>query len=260
VAVLDGPGWGHPRTKSGGGRRLTGDETGGLLAEHVLGLTSGADRLVATTIVSSSLLAKIADAHGVRYTETLTGFKWLARAGGPGDRLVYAYEEALGYCVGGDDGPPVHDKDGIGAALAIAGMAAAAKRAGRTLFDLLDDQARRYGVHATRQVAIRVEELALIAGAMRRLRAAPPAAFGASRVARTDDLLAGDGGLPPSDVLRYRLDAGARVIIRPSGTEPKIKAYLEVVEPVPDDVRDARSAAAARLDALESAVTEAIGL
>jgi phosphomannomutase len=250
VAVMDGS----------SGRRLTGDETGGLLAEHVLGLTSGADRLVATTIVSSSLLAKIAEAHGVRYTETLTGFKWLARAGGPGDRLVYAYEEALGYCVGGDDGPPVRDKDGIGAALAIAGMAAAAKRAGRTLFDLLDDQARRYGVHATRQVSIRVEELALIADAMRRLRAGPPTAFGAARVERTDDLLAGGGGLPPSDVLRYRLAAGARVIIRPSGTEPKIKAYLEVVEPVSDDLRDARSAATTRLDALESAVTETIGL
>ena len=237
-----------------GGRRLSGDELGGLLAEHVLARTTGADRLIATTIVSSSLLARIAAAHGVRYAETLTGFKWLARAGGPGDRLVYAYEEALGYCVGGDEGPPVRDKDGIGAALAVAGMAAAAKRAGRTLLDLLDDQARRYGVHATRQVSIRVTDLSRIADAMAHLRATPPTAFGDIPVHEVDDLL------PHADVLRYRLAGETRVIIRPSGTEPKIKAYLEAVEPPEDDVAASRSHAESRLDALSKAVTDTIGL
>ena len=236
-----------------GRRRLTGDELGGLLAEHVLAHTTGADRLIATTIVSSSLLARIAAAHGVRYAETLTGFKWLARAGGPDDRLVYADEEALGYCVGGDDGPPVHDKDGIGAALAVAGMTAAAKRTGRTLLDLLDDQARRYGVHATRQVAIRVTDPARIADAMARLRAHPPAAFGDAGVERAEDLL------PGADVLRYHLAEGVRVIVRPSGTEPKIKAYLEVVEPPEDDVAAARSRAELRLDTLAKAVTDTLG-
>lgn len=234
-----------------GARRLTGDELGGLLAEHVLAHTTGADRLVATTIVSSSLLAEIAAAHGVRYAETLTGFKWLARAG---HRLVYAYEEALGYCVGGDEGPPVRDKDGIGAALAVAGMTAAAKRSGRTLLDLLDDQARRYGVHATRQVSIRVADLSQITDAMRRLRATPPTAFGDVRVERAEDLA------PGADVLRYRLAGQARVIIRPSGTEPKLKAYLEAIEPPGEDVPAARARADARLDALARAVTRTIGL
>lgn len=236
-----------------GVRRLSGDELGGLLAEHVLAHTSGADRLIATTIVSSSLLARIAEAHGVRYAETLTGFKWLARAGQPGDRLVYAYEEALGYCVGGDEGPPVRDKDGIGAALTVAGMAAAAKRDGRTLLDLLDDQDRRYGVHATRQVSIRVDELQRIAEAMARLRATPPTAFGDVQVESAEDLL------PDADVLRYRLTGGVRVIIRPSGTEPKIKSYLEVVEPPENDVAGARARAGFRLDALATAVTDTLG-
>ena len=247
-------------TSGAGARRLTGDEVGGLLAEHVLTHTGGADRLVATTIVSSSLLSRIAEAHGVRYTETLTGFKWLARAGGPGARLVYAYEEALGYCVGGEQGPPVRDKDGIGAALVVAGMAAAAELDGRTLLDLLDDQARRYGVHATRQVSVRVTDPSLIADAMRRMRARPPSAFGDLRVVGADDLAAGFGDLPPSDVLRYRLESGARVIVRPSGTEPKLKAYLEVVEPVTGEVAPARAAAEARLDALAPAITETLGL
>ncbi|MEU0565484.1 phospho-sugar mutase, partial [Nonomuraea sp. NPDC005983] len=144
----------------GSWRMLTGDEVGGLLAEHVITHTSG-DRMVATTIVSSTLLGKIARAHGVRYGETLTGFKWIIKAG-PG--LVFGYEEAIGYSVGSDSGLPVHDKDGIGAALTVAGIAATARRAGRTLLDLLDDQARRYGLHATTQLSVRVDDLSLIAG------------------------------------------------------------------------------------------------
>ncbi|MEV4562516.1 phospho-sugar mutase [Nonomuraea sp. NPDC049419] len=240
----------------GGVRMLTGDEVGGLLAEHVITHTTG-DRMVATTIVSSTLLAKIAQAHGVRYGETLTGFKWIIKAG-PG--LVFGYEEAIGYSVGSDAGLPVWDKDGIGAALTVAGIAAAAKRDGRTLLDLLDDQARRYGLHATTQLSFRVADLSLIADAMSRLRAEPPAGLGGLEVTATDDLARGDGGLPPTDGLRYRLADDARVVVRPSGTEPKLKCYLEVVVPVTTTPGEARAAAARRLEAVESDLAARLGL
>ncbi|GAA0959287.1 phospho-sugar mutase [Actinocorallia libanotica] len=239
----------------GGWRLLTGDEVGGLLAEHVLRRTEGDDRLVATTIVSSSLLGRIAEAHGVHYAETLTGFKWIMRAGSPTHRLVFGYEEALGYSLGGDRGLPVHDKDGIGAALAVAALAAEAGRDGRTLLDLLDDQARRFGVHATGQLSVRVADKALIDGAMAALRRDPPAELGGRAVTRVDDLALGVDNLPPTEGLRFRLAGGARVVIRPSGTEPKLKCYLEAVVPVEgDDVAAARQAAAADLEALRTAM------
>lgn len=242
----------------GGYRMLTGDEVGGLLAEHVLRHTSGDDRLVATTIVSSSLLAKIAAAYGVRHAETLTGFKWIMKTG-PG--LVFGYEEALGYSVGSSRaGLPVHDKDGIGAALAVAGLAAEARRSGRTLPDLLDDQARRYGLHATAQLSFRVSDLAEIGRAMTRLRAEPPAELAGRVVESAEDLAEGVAGLPPTDGLRYRLSGGARVVVRPSGTEPKLKCYLEVVIPVGDSVAGARAHAAEDLDALKKDLTAALGL
>ncbi|MER7610815.1 phospho-sugar mutase [Nonomuraea wenchangensis] len=240
----------------GGCRMLTGDEVGGLLAEHVITHTTG-DRMVATTIVSSTLLGKIAAAHGVRYGETLTGFKWIIKAG-PG--LVFGYEEAIGYSVGSDAGLPVHDKDGIGAALTVAAIAAAAKRDGRTLLDLLDDQARRYGLHATTQLSFRVAELSQIAGAMDRLRAEPPAELGGRKVLAVDDLAEGSGGLPPTDGLRYRLEGDARVVVRPSGTEPKLKCYLEVVAPVTGEVTEARVTATAALNAVGADLTVALGL
>jgi phosphomannomutase len=240
----------------GGVRMLTGDEVGGLLAEHVITHTSG-DRMVATTIVSSSLLGKLAREHGVRYGETLTGFKWIIKAG-PG--LVFGYEEALGYSIGSDAGLPVRDKDGIGAALTVAAIAAAAKRDGRTLLDLLDDQARRYGLHATAQLSFRVADLSLIAAAMTRLRADPAPALGGLAVERVDDLARGDGGLPPTDGLRYRLSDGARVVVRPSGTEPKLKCYLEVVVPVTGTPAAARAAAEQRLGALKSDLAARLGL
>ncbi|GAA3527444.1 phospho-sugar mutase [Nonomuraea rosea] len=240
----------------GGCRMLTGDEIGGLLAEHVITHTTG-DRMVATTIVSSTLLSKIANAHGVRYGETLTGFKWIIKAG-PG--LVFGYEEAIGYSVGSDAGLPVRDKDGIGAALTLAGIAATAKRDGRTLLDLLDDQARRYGLHATSQLSFRVDDLSLIADAMGRLRATPPSTLGGRAVARADDLAKGDGGLPPTDGLRYLLAGDARVVVRPSGTEPKLKCYLEVVVPVTGTVPDARAQAGRHLDALKTDLTTHLGL
>jgi phosphomannomutase len=244
------------RLPAGGHRMLTGDEVGGLLAEHVLRNTSG-DRLVATTIVSSSLLGKIAAEHGAGYGETLTGFKWIMKAG-PG--LIFGYEEALGYSVGSDAGLPVHDKDGIGAALTIAGLAAQARRAGRTLLDLLDDQARRYGLHATSQLSVRVEDLSLIAKAMERLRAAPPVELAGRKVESAEDLSLGTDGLPPTDGLRYRLAGDARVVVRPSGTEPKLKCYLEVVIPVTGDITDTRAQAVQDLAALKRDLTVILDL
>ncbi|MGW4637634.1 phospho-sugar mutase [Sphaerisporangium sp. NPDC004334] len=244
-------------TRDGGFRMLTGDEVGGLLGEYVIEHTTAPDRLVAESIVSSSLLGKIAEAHGVRHAETLTGFKWIVKAG---DGLVYGYEEALGHSVGSDQGLPVRDKDGIGAALTVAGMAARTKRDGKTLLDLLDEQAERYGLHATAQLSFRVADLSLIAAAMERLRSRPPQALGGRAVGSAEDLSAGVDGLPPTDGLRYRLDGDARVVVRPSGTEPKLKCYLEVVVPVTTTVPDARTQAARDLDALKSDLTTALGL
>ncbi|WP_339155430.1 phospho-sugar mutase [Actinomadura luteofluorescens] len=241
-----------------GWRTLTGDEVGGLLAEHVLRHTTGDDRLVATTIVSSSLLRAIAAAHRVRFAETLTGFKWIMKAGAPGLRLVFGYEEALGYSVGDDRGVLVNDKDGIGAALAVAALAADAKRDGRTLLDLLDAQARRYGLHATSQLSVRVSDLSLITAAMARLRSDPPRELGGRRVESFDDLARPAGDLPPTDGLRFRLAGGSRVVVRPSGTEPKLKCYLEAVLPVDDDVAAVRARAASDLEALRADVAAAL--
>ncbi|XKK40563.1 phospho-sugar mutase [Nocardiopsis sp. ARC36] len=239
---------------------LTGNEVGGLLAEYVLDHTSGPDRVVATSIVSSSLLGKIAADRGVHYEETLTGFKWLARAGGPGQRRVFAFEEALGYCVGGDGGRPVADKDGVGAALVAAALADDAKRGGRSLVDLLDDQARRYGLHLSDQLSVRVDDLSVISAAMRRLRAEPPTAFGPLAVAGVDDFAGGHAGLPPTDALRFRLEGGAwgRVTLRPSGTEPKLKAYAEVVLEVGDDVAAIRARGSDMLAELMASVAGAV--
>ncbi|KOX23884.1 phospho-sugar mutase [Nocardiopsis sp. NRRL B-16309] len=240
---------------------LTGNEVGGLLAEYVLDHTSGPERVVATSIVSSSLLARIAADRGVHYEETLTGFKWLARAGAPGQRRVFCFEEALGYCVGGDGGRPVADKDGISAALVVAALAAGAKREGMTLVDLLDAQARRYGLHLSDQLSVRVDDLSVIAAAMGRLRAEPPAAFGPLKVAGVDDFAGGRGDLPPTDALRFRLEGSVRgrVTLRPSGTEPKLKAYVEVVLDVDGDVGATRARGSELLSELMASVAGAVG-
>lgn len=240
---------------------LSGDDVGGLLAEHVLRHTSGPERLVATSIVSAGLLPRIAAAHGAHSAETLTGFKWLVRAGGAAHPNVFCYEEALGYCLGGDHGRPVADKDGIGAALAVASIAADAKAEGRTLLDLLDDQARRFGLHLTRPLSLRVRELSVIEETMLRLRGGAPAGIGPFRVEAVDDFAQGLGDLPPTDALRYRLGgpASGRVVLRPSGTEPKLKAYLEVVLPPADDTAAARRAGADLIAALYQGVAELIG-
>ncbi|HET9419701.1 MAG TPA: phospho-sugar mutase [Nocardioides sp.] len=236
-----------------GWRMLRGDEVGALLAHHLL--RSGRKGTYAASIVSSSLLGKQAAAAGQGYVETLTGFKWISRV----PDLAFGYEEALGYCV---DPEHVRDKDGVSALLMLCELAAQAKADGRALTDLLDDIALEHGLHATDQLSLRVSDLALIAGAMQRLRDTPPTELGGLRVEQVEDLTAGTADLPPTDGLRYRLADGARVIVRPSGTEPKIKAYLEVVLPVdPEDgVEAARIAAAGRLDALRNDVKAAMGL
>jgi phosphomannomutase len=232
----------------GGWRMLRGDEVGALLGSHVLSLgalggvvADAADCVFASSIVSSRLLAAMCRAAGVRHEETLTGFKWIGRVPG----LRYGYEEALGYCV---DPARVRDKDGVSAALLVAELVATLKAQGRSLVDRLDDLSREHGVHATDSFSVRVEDLSLIGAIMQRLRATPLTSVAGVEVVRTDDLARGDGGLPPTEGLRYFLADGSRVIVRPSGTEPKLKVYLEVVEPVTgDDLRGPRRTAAARL-------------
>jgi phosphomannomutase len=236
-----------------GWRMLRGDEVGALLASHLL--ASGKQGTYATSIVSSSLLGRMAAKAGQPYAETLTGFKWIGRVEG----LAFGYEEALGYCV---DAEHVRDKDGVSALLLLCEIAAAAKAEGRGLNDLLDDIAAEHGLHATDQLSVRVTDLGEIAAAMARLRAAPPASLGGLEVVAVDDLARGSAELPPTEGLRYRLAEGGRVIVRPSGTEPKLKCYLEVVIPVnPEDgVEAARIAAVGRLDALRGDIKAAAGI
>ncbi len=238
-----------------GWRMLRGDEVGALLADLLL--RRAAKGVYATTIVSSSLLGKMAAAHGQEYRETLTGFKWLGRV----DGLAFGYEEALGYCAAPQ---LVRDKDGVSAALLVAELAATLKAEGRTLDDRLDDIAREYGLHATDQLSVRVTDLARIGEAMQRLRSNPPVSLGGLAVEQVDDLTLGSADVPPTDGLRYRLAEGGRVVVRPSGTEPKLKCYLEVVVPVeadePGGVDAARIAGGGRLDAIRTDLSQALGL
>ncbi|MGW7239086.1 phospho-sugar mutase [Streptomyces sp. NPDC054804] len=233
-------------------RMLRGDEVGALLAAHLV--RRGVTGVFAESIVSSSLLGRIAEKAGLPYEETLTGFKWIARV----DGLRYGYEEALGYCVDPDG---VRDKDGITAALLITELASVLKEEGRTLLDLLDDLAVEHGLHATDQLSVRVEDLAVIADAMRRLREQPPTALAGLPVTGAEDLTRGTDRLPPTDGLRYTL-TGARVVVRPSGTEPKLKCYLEVVVPVDTHagLPAARARAAETLAAIKQDLSTAAGI
>ncbi len=231
----------------GGWRMLRGDEVGALLGSHLLERGVPEGRVFANSIVSSRLLAAMARAAGVAHEETLTGFKWIGRVPG----LAFGYEEALGYCV---DPEQVKDKDGVSAALLLAELTAVLKAEGLTLVDRLDDLAREHGVYATDAFSIRVSDLSLIGTIMERLRAEPPSSVAGVAVSRLDDLAEGDGGLPPTEGLRWYLEDESRVIVRPSGTEPKLKVYLEVIEPVADgDLRGARERAASRLGSLRTA-------
>ncbi|MGU3500117.1 phospho-sugar mutase [Mycobacterium sp. C31M] len=237
--------------RSDGGRQrwrmLTGDETGWLLGDYLLSTQSDpAPALVASTVVSSRMLAAIAADHGARYAETLTGFKWLARAGEGlvGAELIYAYEEAIGHCV---DPTAVRDKDGISAAVLVCDLVAALRRQGRTLLDALDELARRHGVHLTTAVSRRVDDAA---AAMSRLRADPPAELAGIPVTVED--LDRRRGQHRTDALILSGD-GLRVVIRPSGTEPKLKSYIEVRRPPTDDLDTARAAAQSLTDRLVTA-------
>jgi phosphomannomutase len=224
-------------------RMLHGDEVGILLADHLM--SQSRTGLYATTVVSSSMLGALCRARGHRYAETLTGFKWIVRATDGSDApLRYGYEEALGYCVAPDH---VRDKDGISAALLVAELVARLAMRGRTLVDRLDELATEVGVHLTGALSVRVERVGDGAAILHGLRADPPATLAGRVVAAMDE--------PAADVFRLRAE-GCRVVIRPSGTEPKLKVYLESLEPVgPDGVDPARARAAAVLAHLSGEMT-----
>ena len=228
VAIPGADGW----------RRLTGNDVGLLLAARAARMAVGVPGAsLACSLVSSPGLGAIAARYGLDAHETLTGFKWISRAPG----MVFGFEEALGYLVNPDT---VRDKDGISAAVAILGLAAEARAEGKTLADLLDDVAGEIGHFASGQVSIRVDDVAIIADTMAGLRQDPPDAFGTFTVASADDLM---DQTPGGDILRFWLSDDARVIFRPSGTEPKLKAYLDVRA-------DTAEQATTRLAALEAAV------
>jgi phosphomannomutase len=207
-----------------GYRRLSGNEVGALLgwraAEIAAQASDEPSGTLACSIVSSPALAAVAREYRLDFIETLTGFKWVSRAPG----LVYGFEEALGYLV---DPGVVRDKDGISAAIAFLDLAGRLKAEGVTIADQLDRFSERFGHFASAQVSIRVRDLADIGRMMSELRSAPPVELGGVRIERIEDLRDGWGDLPPSDVLRFRLDDGSRVMVRPSGTEPKLKVYVD---------------------------------
>ncbi|WP_024367999.1 phospho-sugar mutase [Arthrobacter sp. TB 26] len=245
---------------TGSWRMLRGDEVGALLGAHIVArLAAGSGEttagVFANSIVSSRLLARIAAAAGYAHEETLTGFKWIARVPG----LLYGYEEALGYCVAPS---LVRDKDGISAAVLIAEFAAAAKAEGKTIFDTLDELYLVHGLHASDQLSIRVADLGLLDAMMNRLRVSPPESFGGSAVETVTDLAEGSAQLPPTDGLLYLTKDLSRIIIRPSGTEPKLKCYLEVIRNVGSaaELPAARHEARAALDGVLADVREALGL
>lgn len=249
IAIPDGEGW----------RQLSGDEMGSILGEYIASQLSPSqtDATFASSIVSSRLLAQIADAHGLDYKGTLTGFKWIART----ENLVYGYEEAIGFCVNPE---AVRDKDGMSAALLLAHIAHLQNACGESLQDVLDRLAVKHGVYLSAPVTLRVDDLAIIPATMARVRATPPTELAQSAIVATVDL--GDGsqelGLPPSDVVMWQTEQNDRVVVRPSGTEPKVKCYLEVYMPVasPEALAEAKLAAARRMDALKKDVAIALGM
>lgn len=221
-----------------GWRRLTGNQIGLLLgwrAARAADAASGAT--LACSLVSSPGLAAVAEHYGLGFAATLTGFKWISRAPG----MIYGFEEALGYLVNPET---VRDKDGISAAVAMLGMIAEARASGHTVADLLTEFDETFGAFASDQISLRVSDLSLIGRTMSALRAAPPASVGGVAVARINDLLNGVDDLPPGDVLRVWLEDGSRIIIRPSGTEPKLKVYLDVRAETADEASERLAALA----------------
>jgi len=214
AAINDGGNW----------RMLSGDELGALFGEYLASTSPEKyqGRCFANSIVSSSLLSKIAHHHGIEFHETLTGFKWLAKL----PNLGFGYEEAIGYSV---DPQTVNDKDGVSAAIALARIAGELKSQGSSISLYLKAIREKYGFHKTVQISIRVADLSNIAKVLNSLRESIPQEIGGLKVARFDDLLNPQGSLPPTDGVRFYLEQNVRVIIRPSGTEPKVKCYIEVV-------------------------------
>ncbi|WP_020013434.1 phospho-sugar mutase [Promicromonospora sukumoe] len=263
VAVFDpqyGTYQGAETALSQGWRMLHGDEVGMLLgwdaAERAV--RAGTGGTLACSIVSSRALAAIAGKLGLEHATTLTGFKWISRTPG----LVFGYEEALGYCV---DPAHVRDKDGLSAAVAVAQLANRLANEGRTLLDQLDDVARACGLHVTGQVSARFEDLARIETTMTWLRNAPPSELAGSPVNSVRDLAEGLNGLPPTDGVVLLTADDTRVIVRPSGTEPKIKCYIEVVAAVepdasPEELSTARVAARKRLALVQADLRSILGL
>ena len=214
AAINDGGTW----------RMLSGDELGALFGEYLASNSPEKyrERCFANSIVSSSLLSKIANDHGIEFHETLTGFKWLAKL----ENLGFGYEEAIGYSV---DPQTVNDKDGVSAAIALARIAGELKSQGSSISQYLKKIREKYGFHKTIQISIRVADLHNISRVLNAIRAAVPSEIAGYKVERFDDLLNPSGDLPPTDGVRFYLEEGIRVIIRPSGTEPKVKCYIEVV-------------------------------
>jgi phosphomannomutase len=235
-------------SSTSGYRRLSGNEVGAILGWRAAALAPSSDGgasagVLACSIVSSPALHAVADAYGLRFVETLTGFKWVSRVPG----LVYGFEEALGYLVNPDS---VRDKDGISAAVALLSLVSDLKSEGTTLASYLDRFSEKFGHFASGQISVRVSEVSTIALVMTRLRESPPTHVGRIRVDEIDDFRWGLGDLPPSDVLRIRLTDGSRVMVRPSGTEPKLKVYLDTRSTVGTLV-ERRAAAQAALDELD---------
>lgn len=204
-----------------GWRMLRGDELGAIFGESIAQKTPSG--ILANSIVSSSILKKIAAHYNLEFKETLTGFKWLAKIKG----LTFGYEEALGYAV---DAITVNDKDGISAAITLAQIATDLAEDGKTVLDLLDEVWARHGFHATEQISIRLSDLSKVGVILGGLRNNPPKEIAGRAVTMIDDLAAPKDGLPPTDGLRIWLDGGVRIIIRPSGTEAKMKCYIEAIE------------------------------
>jgi len=245
VAVKDSEGW----------HILRGDEIGWLLGRKLLPDAAKSGQCVATTIVSSMLLSKMAKAHSVKCATTLTGFKWIAR-GANDKELAFGYEEALGYGVD----PSVGDKDGLSAALALCQIAHEAAQDGKTLLDVLDKIESQYGVHAGAQISLRSDDLARITDVMQHLRSNPPKTIAGMEVTGIVDFANGYEGLASADCLSYQLSGTDRVVVRPSGTEAKLKVYIEVVRDAGSDVAAARKVAKSVVNELGESITRLLAL
>ncbi len=236
----------------GGWRRLSGNEVGSILGWRAAGRLAHTtnDGTLAASIVSSPALKEIAREYNLDYVDTLTGFKWISRVGG----LAFGFEEALGYLV---DPTKVRDKDGISAAVDFLALAAELKAEGKTLDDHAADFATKFGAYASSQISLRVTDLSDIPRIMSALRNQPPASIGSLTVESIDDFSQGFGKFPPSDILRIWLDDGSRVIVRPSGTEPKLKVYIDASS-TEGDAAERRAAADATVAELDAGMRDLI--